>query len=109
MQTSKASYKTENRKRTRGTMDGGECDLALAGAGRDAEQGWPGEPELEVVGIADGQAAGAMRVLVALAGDLMLCNLWLFLNVKMTMKGERSDSTEGIEAGRTAHLKTLVE
>jgi len=41
--------------------------------------------------------------------DLAPCNFWLFLKVKMTMKGKRFESLQDIEADTTAQLKTLTK
>ena len=41
--------------------------------------------------------------------DLAPCDFWLFLKVKMTMKGKSFDSIQDIEAATTAQLKTLTK
>ena len=41
--------------------------------------------------------------------DLAPCDFWLFPKVKMTMKGKRFESIQGIEAAVTAQLKTLTK
>jgi len=41
--------------------------------------------------------------------DLAPCDFWLFSKVKLTMKGERFESIQDIEAAMTAQLKTLTK
>jgi len=41
--------------------------------------------------------------------DLAPCDFWLFLKVKMTMKGKHFESIQDIEAATTAQLKTLTK
>jgi len=41
--------------------------------------------------------------------DLALCNFWLFLKVKMTMKGKGFEMIQDIKAAMTTQLKTLTK
>jgi len=41
--------------------------------------------------------------------DLALFDFWLFPKVKMTVKGKRFESIQGIEAAMTVQLKTLTK
>jgi len=41
--------------------------------------------------------------------DLAPCDFWLFLKVKMTMKGKHFESIQDIEAATTAQLRTITK